>query len=93
MGLVDNMAPHIKNALLEIPIAHRGEVSDALVEQYSFEEWRLEQDPVVDDTPANRGDYIAWMLAHNIVSRIKGVVRSQRSEEANASLDDDLGIP
>lgn len=92
MGLADNMAPHIKNALLEIPVAHRAEVSDALVEQFSFEEWRLDKDPVVDDTPANRADYIAWMLAHTIVSRIKGVVRSSRSQEASASLHDDLGI-
>jgi len=92
MGLPANMAPHIRDALLEIPTTARSEVSDALVEKFEFEEWRLSQDPVVDDTPANRANYISLMLAHFLVYRIKDIVKRRRTTAATSTLDDELGI-
>ena len=92
MGLAANMQPHIKDALLEIPVAYRDEVSDALSEEYDFEGWRLAQDPVVADTPANRADFISLRMAHALVSRIRGIVKNRRAAVAVASLDDDLGV-
>jgi hypothetical protein len=92
MGLAADMQPHIRNALLEVPPAFRDEVSDALSNYYDFEGWRLNQDPAVDDTPANRADYVSLMMAHATVSRIRGVVREARAAAANASIDSDLGV-
>lgn len=92
MALANDMAPHIKDALLEVPLAYRAEVSDALCAHWAFEEWRLTQDPVVDDTSANRADYISWMMAHTMISRIKGVVQDARSRSANSSINEELGV-
>jgi len=92
MGLIDNMQPHIKDALLEIPVAHRQEVSDVLVLLFEFEEWRLSQDPVVDDTPANRANYVAFKMAQHLVTKILDAVRRSRSAAATASVEAELGV-
>lgn len=62
MGFRANIDPHVRSILLEIPTAHRDEVSDALCTYHGFEEWRLLQNPVIDDTPANRLDFITDIL-------------------------------
>lgn len=90
MALVDDMTPHLKAALLEIPIAFRDEVSDVLVKDFDFELWRVAQEPVVDDTPGNRADYISLVFARRVVSIIKQHVRIARAEAAD-TVDIDLG--
>jgi len=90
MGLVENMQPHMKNALLEIPQAHRGEVSGVLTEEFDFEQWRNEQDPVVDDTPANRADFIALMMARYMFSHIRRLLTKSRASAATESVGSDL---
>jgi hypothetical protein len=88
MGLADNMAPHIKAALLEIPQAYRQEVSDALCEKLRFNGWV--EDEGVEDTPANRADFLALMFARRIVREIKGIVRAARAKAD--STNEDLGV-
>lgn len=92
MGLAANMAPYIKDALAEIPVNFRDEVSDVLCAEYSFEEWRLAQEPVVDDTAANRANFISLQLAYNVVGKIRRLVNEARSATATASTDLDLGV-
>lgn len=70
MGFHDRILPHIVDILLEVPAAFRSEVSDALCESHDFETWRLMQDPVVEDTPAERLAYVSDMLADRMAGYI-----------------------
>lgn len=92
MGLIENMTPFIKDALLQIPAEYRDEVSNALVAYYDFENWRLVQNPVVADTPANRSNFIADLETRSLVSRIRQIVHDARARSATADLDENLGI-
>ena len=90
MGLADRMKPHIKDALAEIPVAHRAEASDAMADVLEFEEWRTEQEPVVEDTPANRAEYFAAHYAGALRNQVRNIVKKARSEAATADVDTDL---
>jgi hypothetical protein len=90
MGLKDKFTPHMKNALLEVPVAHRQEVSDALADEFDFELWRVEQDPVVEDTPANRANFIADVQASRLFNHIRRIVRKARGAAAAQGVETDL---
>ncbi len=90
MGLIEKMRPHIKSALLEIPVAYRQEVSDAMVVEFDFEGWRVSQDPEIDDTPANRAEFIAEMMARRVFQGIKNVVYEAREKAATGTVHSDL---
>lgn len=92
MGIIADVKPHMRGALLEIPPAFVDEVSGVLADALGFEDWRLDQDPVVADTPANRADYFSQRLAQDFVYRIRNLVKEMRAAKIAPEVDVDLGI-
>jgi hypothetical protein len=93
MGFIANIQPYVVSVLQTVPAAYQTEVSDAMCDRFGFEDWRLAQDPVVDDTPANRLDFVGQMLASEWAVFIINTTTDARSVgiEDQTWLDIELG--
>jgi hypothetical protein len=78
MGFSANIKADATSVLQKVPAAYRDEVSNALCTVFKFENWRLSQDPVVEDTPANRLDYVSEHIANMWAAYIIEQTMAQR---------------
>jgi hypothetical protein len=78
MGFSANIKADATSVLQKVPAAYRDEVSNALCTVFQFENWRLSQDPVVEDTPANRLDFVSEHMANMWAAYIIEQTMAQR---------------
>jgi hypothetical protein len=87
---INNVEPFMRDSLLQIPDAFRSEASDALCDEFGFEFWRVEQDPVIEDTPANRLNFLATRFSYMMANQIRNAVKNARraAEDLDAELNE-----
>ena len=66
MAYVDTIKPFCESILLAIPAGIQSEARDALLDRFNWEEYRLAQDPVLEDTGANQLEFVKDILANHI---------------------------
>jgi hypothetical protein len=90
MGYRDNIKVDITSMLQKMPAGIQDEVRDAMLAYYDWENWRLAQNPVVDDTPANQLDFVTTFLADDFTAFMIKRAADARIEAVPDDIDAEL---
>lgn len=90
MAFRQNIEPHIVSIFQEIPAPLQDEVRDAVAYHFEWELWRTSQDPIVEDTPANRAQFAKVQTAKWVGNGLRDWVVRFRTDAAAVAVDGEL---
>jgi hypothetical protein len=90
MAYREDIKVDITSMLTKMPSGIQDEVRDAMLIKYDWEVWRLAQNPIVDDTPANQLDFVTTFLADDFVAFMINAAADARIEAVPDDIDVDL---
>lgn len=88
MGYREDIKPYITSMLQAMPSGIQDEVRDAMLVFYGWEEWRLAQNPVVEDFPAEQLDFVTTFLADDFV----GFMIKKAADARVEAVPDDIDV-